>query len=67
MTAAEHDRARQAALAFSDRHWDLLRKAVPDTADTALFDRLMAEAKALGLAWMDGLEYVIRERRTMLN
>lgn len=48
-------------------HRELLHKALPDPADTALFNRLMAEARSRGLAWIDGLEYVIDKRRAMLN
>ncbi len=49
------------------RHRELLHRALPDPADAALFNRLMREARGLGLTWMDGLEYVIDCRRTMLN
>lgn len=49
------------------RHRELLGKALPDPADTRLFNRFMAEARIKGLGWMDGLEYVIQKRRAMLN
>ena len=49
------------------RHRELLPQALPNAADTKLFDRLMAEARAKGLSWLEGLEYVIQKRRTLLN
>ena len=48
-------------------HRELLHKALPDPADTTLFNRLMDEAKVMGMSWMDGLKYVIDKRRAMLN
>ena len=58
--------AYQTAISFT-RHRELLHKALPDPADTRLFDRLMAEARSHGMTWIDGLEYVIDKRRAMLN
>ena len=49
------------------RHRELLPRALPDAADTRLFNQLMAEAKAKGLNWMQGLEYVIEHRGELLN
>ena len=49
------------------RHRELLPRALPNAADTRLFDRLMAEARAQGLTWIEGLEYVIECRRSLLN
>ena len=50
-----------------NRHRELLGEALPNPADTSLFNRLMAEARAQGMTWMDGLEYIISKRRAMLN
>ena len=66
MDADTYTTAYQTALAFT-RHRELLHKALPDPADTALFNRLMAEARSKGMTWMAGLEYVIDKRRAMLN
>lgn len=49
------------------RHRELLPQALPNAADTVLFDRLMAEARAQGLNWMEGLEYVIERRRSVFH
>ncbi|MGI4827876.1 MAG: hypothetical protein ACRYFU_06775 [Janthinobacterium lividum] len=49
------------------RHRELLPQALPNAADTVLFDRFMAEARAQGLTWIQGLEYVIERRRSMFN
>ena len=49
------------------RHRELLPRALPNAADTVLFDRLMAEAKSQGLTWLEGLEYVIERRQSLLN
>ena len=49
------------------RHRELLPRALPNAADTRLFDRLMAEARGKGLTWIEGLEYVIERRGSMLH
>ncbi len=61
-----YEPVHQTAVAFH-YHRELLGKAIPDPADTTLFNRLMAEARAQGMTWMDGLEYVIHKRRSLLN
>ncbi len=40
----------------------LYHQALPDPSDRTLFNRLMCEARAAGLNWTDGLEYVARQR-----
>jgi hypothetical protein len=52
---------------IADNHRELLHRALPNPADTRLFDCLMTEARRLGMSWIDGLEYVIAQRRMMLN
>lgn len=49
------------------RHRELLPRALPNAADTRQFDRWMAEARANGLNWIEGLEYVIERRRSVLH
>lgn len=67
MTVAEVEAARQSAMEFSARANDLSRRALPDPAVTALFNRLMVEAKVRCLNWVESLEYVIQKRRSILN
>jgi hypothetical protein len=43
----------------------LFREALPDPADRSLFDRLMFQARAKGMNWIQGLEYVVEQRRTV--
>ena len=41
----------------------LFRLALGRPSDRLLFDSLMSEASARGLNWVQGLEYVIEQRR----
>ena len=42
---------------------DLLAAACPTPEDTPFFNHCMTLAKAQGLSWTEGLEYVIQCRR----
>ncbi len=48
--------------AFTRQVVSLFHQALPDPSDTKTFNRLMSEARATGLNWWDGLEYVARHR-----
>ena len=48
--------------ALCTRVLQLYRLALPDPADPSLFDRLMHEARAKGLNWIEGLEYAAGKR-----
>ena len=44
----------------------LFGQALPTEADRTTFERLMNEANALGLNWIEGLEYAAARRRPRL-
>ena len=46
-----------------ERVSQLFRLALGKPSDRLLFDSLMSEASAQGLNWVQGLEYVIEQRR----
>jgi hypothetical protein len=46
---------------------ELLRAACHSKEDTQFFNRSMAQAKAMGMSWVEGLEYVVQCRREALN
>lgn len=43
----------------------LFQEALPSPADRLLFDCLMNEASSLGLNWVDGLRYVVEQRKQL--
>ena len=45
------------AFTISHRVLLLLQQPVPNPNDRTLFNRWMGEARALGLSWIEGLEY----------
>jgi len=47
---------------FSQRAHMLLAAACPTKDDTAAFNRHMTAAKAQGMSWVEGLQYVIDQR-----
>ena len=50
--------------ALCTRILHLYRQALPDPDDPSLFNRLMHEARAKGLTWVEGLEYAAGRQRT---
>ena len=44
----------------------LFERATPTRSDRAAFARLMNEASAKGLSWVEGLEYVTERRKSSL-
>ena len=46
-----------------DRVCRLFRLALGEPSDRVLFDALMAEASAQGMNWVQGLEYVVKQRQ----
>ena len=52
---------------FTDKAADLLHRACPDRDDTPVFNAMMAVAKAQGMSWIEGLEYVIERRTHAVN
>lgn len=58
-----HYTAVQDAIALSNYVIRLFKEALPDPTDRSLFDRLMYQAKGKGLSWIQGLEYVVEQRR----
>ncbi len=60
---ATHNPAYMTPDAFCDHHRTLLRKAMPDIVDLPIVNRMMAEAKAKGMTWIEGLEYVAERRQ----
>ena len=65
MTLIFEDLAGLPPVEFSKRAADLLQKACPEKADEPFFNRNMVMAKALGLTWVEGLQYVIQRRREL--
>lgn len=55
----------QDVVALSNHVIRLFKEALPDPSDRSLFDRLMYQAKAKGLSWVQGLEYVAEQRRVV--
>lgn len=49
-------------VSLSQRVLKLFRQALPDPTDRSLFNRLMAEAHAKGLSWLESLEYTVERR-----
>ena len=49
----------------TERSHTLLALACPAKEDTPFFNHCMALAKAQGMTWDEGLDYVIRCRREM--
>ena len=49
--------------AHREQLWQLCREALPSPAEHTLFIRLMNEAGAKGLNWVEGLEFVVERRR----
>ena len=47
-----------------DRVCQLFQLALGKASDRVLFDSLMGEASDKGLNWIEGLEYVIEQRRS---
>lgn len=47
-----------------DRVCQLFQLALGKPSDRVLFDSLMSEANEHGLNWVEGLEYVVRQRET---
>ena len=47
---------------LSTRVLQLFRQALPDPGDRRLFNRLMHEARAKGMTWIEGLEYAAGRR-----
>ena len=45
----------------------LFERAVPRSSDRAVFARLMNEASAKGLSWVEGLKYVTERRKALLG
>lgn len=48
---------------FTAQAHRLLEAACPTKEDTPFFNHCMALARAQGMSWMEGLEYVIQCRR----
>ncbi len=48
---------------FSRKLTELLAQACPNSEHKDFFDRNMAAASALGLSWIEGLQFVIQKRR----
>ena len=44
---------------------ELFQQALPGPSDRLLFDCLMNEASSLGLNWVEGLQYVVEQRRRL--
>ena len=47
------------------RGQELLQKACPEKQGAPFFNRHMLQANALGLTWLEGLQFVIQRRREL--
>ena len=48
---------------FSQRAADLLAEACPDDSSRVFFERNMTLASSMGMSWVEGLQFVIEQRR----
>ena len=53
----EYRLPNEEASQLSQRVLLLLQQAIPNPHDRTFFNRCMSEARALGLSWIEGLEY----------
>ncbi|MGI4831544.1 MAG: hypothetical protein ACRYFU_25675 [Janthinobacterium lividum] len=57
--------SRLSAQTLGTRANDLFQQACPSKQDEAFFNRQMQRALSLGMTWLEGLQFVIVERRAL--